>query len=91
MSEHKQRIDKERGVRASQILNDPLVEEAFEKIRARLLESWENSHAHDEEIRQNAYLMIRLLKDLEHQFKIAIQHGKLADINLSVQTPLENH
>lgn len=78
MSEAQLRKDLTRGDRAKQLMEDPLVQEAINKIEQTLIEAWQNSHANDHEGRNNAYLMQRLLKNFKSEFERAIGTGKVA-------------
>jgi len=68
----------ERGERARRLIGDDLFLEAFEKIGAEIRAGWENSGAGDHEGRHNAYLMIRLLKNVRGHFEQIALTGKQA-------------
>lgn len=76
--ESKARTQMDRGERANRILAEPLVKEAFDKIRAEIIEAWENSAADDERGRHNAYLLQRLLRNFESHFKQIVRTGEAA-------------
>lgn len=76
--ESKARTQMDRGQRAERVLNDPLVKEAFDKIRDEIVEAWENSDADDDRGRHNAYLLQRLLRNFESQFKQIVRTGEAA-------------
>lgn len=82
MSETKLADQAARGEDAKRILEHPLVNEAFESIRQTCIDAWENSRGEDTEVRQNAYLMQRLLRNLREQFTLQIANGKHAEKEL---------
>lgn len=82
MSESKLSEQQARGNDARHILEHPLVKEAFEKMHQSILDAWENSPAEAEDVRQNAYLMQRLLKNFREQFSMIISNGKMAEKEL---------
>ena len=74
--------DVSRGVRAAEIMENPLVIEAFEAVEAVITSGWQNSKADDEKARENAYLMHRLVQNFKGEFKRAIATGKASEKRL---------
>lgn len=72
------REERARGEHARQILDDPLIREAFDKIEATITDAWKSSRADEEEQRRNAYLTLRLLNNLRAEFTRAVSTGELA-------------
>jgi hypothetical protein len=75
-----------RGKRAEALINDPLFQEALDAISKEIEMGWKNSSAGESgrEIRDNAYLMHRLLLRLKGQFKSIMVDGGNAQKLLSV-------
>ncbi len=73
---------RERGKKAEQIMSAEIVQEALEKIEGTIQKSWEGSKADDHEVRHNAYLMSRLLKNFKGEFLRAMKTGKVAEKEL---------
>ncbi len=71
-----------RGARASEIMENDLVIEAFEAIEKTITEGWQESSAEDEKARENAYLMHRLVQNFKGEFKRAIATGKASEKRL---------
>lgn len=67
-----------RADQAQQILDNPLIKEAFEAIEREIVEKWQDSKEADEEIRARAYLMSRLFKRLRGQFEAYVRLGERA-------------
>lgn len=57
---------------AEERLNDPVLIEAFAKLREKALDSIVRSQPHEIEERETAYLKVRLLKDLESELRVMI-------------------
>lgn len=67
-----------RGERARAILDDPLVKEARERLRAELLAAWEGSPARDAEGREALWQLLKLSDRLFGQFESLVMTGRLA-------------
>lgn len=76
--EGKLRKQKSRGDRAKRILDDEIVREAFAQIEIDVLDSWKDSEGNAAEVRERAYLMFRLLKDLKWRFEHLVHTGDKA-------------
>ena len=81
MSEQHQK-DLTRAARAKELMENPFMVEAFEKLESTILEAWKNSHSDDSQARDNAYLMHRLLQNLKQEFQRAIATGKSVEKEL---------
>lgn len=71
-----------RGARAKALLQNDLLQEAFEKLESAIDEGWKNSEADDERVRYNAYIMHRLLKNFKNHFTQIVTKGKHAEKKL---------
>ena len=71
-----------RGDEARAILENPLFKEAFQEAEKVIIEAWRNSPGDAKEVRDNAYLMQRLLVNLEDFLKRHINNGKAAQNDL---------
>jgi FMN-dependent NADH-azoreductase len=80
--EHKLIAQMNRGAQAKQIFEHEFVQEAFSAIDSEILKAWSTSHADEEEVRNRAYLMQRLLKNLREQFSRAIATGEASSKEL---------
>lgn len=78
MDDTKLREQQDRGARADQILNDPLVKDAFEKMRSETRSTWENSKIDEVDVREDVFRMECLLKRLEEYFQQHIRTGNHA-------------
>jgi hypothetical protein len=72
-----------RARRAKEILEDPLVQEAFALIKAKLVDEWERCPMRDKDGREYLYLMMQLQAKFRAHFEQAVQRGKVADHGLA--------
>lgn len=70
----------ERARQAGELAEHPLYKESFEVVRSRLFEAWKTSPARDRESRENIWLMLKLLENVEGHLKELMETGKLASI-----------
>jgi hypothetical protein len=78
MDEGKLRAQQSRADRAKRLLDDELIQEAFDKIEREIDQSWKNSPADAERERYNAYLMYRLLQNFKGHFTALVATGEHA-------------
>ena len=69
--------DKSRGERASRILNDPLVVEAFAEIDRAIVELFGSIKAEDKDALQELARVLDVTKRFKSVFETAISRGKL--------------
>ena len=67
-----------RGAKAREILEEPLVAEAFSKIEAEILSAWEDSPARDIEGREKLYQMLMLTRKVKRHFESVVLTGEMA-------------
>ena len=70
------------GLDAQKIIENPLVQNAFNSIRAGIIEKWRSCPIRDKEGQHELKLMDKLLTDLEGYFKTVIESGKMAEFQL---------
>lgn len=71
-----------RGQEAQQLLNNPLLREAFEKIRERLEERRLHAKPTELELCADAIRVEQLLRALEREIRNYVDTGKMADFEL---------
>ena len=64
-----------RGHEAEKLINNPILNDAFERIEIKIYEKWRTSKGNDEEARKNAYLMQRLLDDLRGELVLDVRRA----------------
>jgi hypothetical protein len=78
-----------RGQRAAEVLDNDLYREAFDTLKARLMQQWAESPARDKEGRESLWLMTRLLENVESHLSEIMQTGKMARVQLEQQSLFE--
>lgn len=68
----------ERGESASRILNDPLFQEAWDKMEKGLIDHLKSTMARDTEIREKIWVAMGILDKLRSTFNETLNTGKLA-------------
>lgn len=70
------------GESAQRVLESEAFKKAMASLEEEFISEWRDSAPEDEETRRNAYLMQRLLRKFEEQFRIAIANGAIAQSEL---------
>lgn len=82
MTENELKDAKNRGIRASQLLNDPLILSAFNDIRHVLYKKIEESDFNQRDDREDCYRMLRAAEMFEGMFRRHVNTGKAAEDKL---------
>jgi hypothetical protein len=77
-------LDVRRAREAKSIIENPLVIEAIELIRANVTSKWEASKSSDKEGREQAWMMLKAVNEFQRFFEHALQTGKVAEHELSL-------
>jgi hypothetical protein len=67
-----------RGSRAKQILDDPLMQDAFDALEASYESTWRNSSEAEAAKREQIYLSLKALEGVKLELESAVTGGKLA-------------
>ena len=68
-----------RGERATQLLNDPLMIEAFEAVRKEVISKWQDTPARDSDAREWLWKLHQASLRFEMIFKGFMDSGRIAD------------
>ena len=71
-----QRVDK--GNSAQKLIEDPILQEIFEKLETSYNNSWISSGLEDSQKRETLYLSIRALAEFKLELESMIMGGKIA-------------
>lgn len=71
-----------RGNRASALLQDELLNEAFDRLEAEYFKGWKDSKPDDEKGRERAFVAISLLNGLRGHLRRVMETGHLAQQDL---------
>jgi len=66
----------EREARAKRLLEDPIFTEAWDTLRQRFLDTWENSQPEDTSAREHAWLSLKNLAELKQHFESIVTTGE---------------
>ena len=67
----------ERGRRAKDLVDDPLLQESYDILREDLMNRWTHSGSTDSEARESIWLAIRLLERIEGHIKSIVETGHM--------------
>ena len=68
----------QREEHAKRLLNDELLQEAFDTLREELMNRWSHSGSTDLEARESVWLAIRLLEKIDGHLKSIVETGHMA-------------
>ena len=68
----------QREEHAKRLLNDELLQEAFDTLREELMNRWSHSGSTDLEARESIWLAIRLLEKIDGHLKSIVDTGHMA-------------
>lgn len=75
--------DKARGDRAQQLLEDELLTESLQILKARYLEEWKNSPAAEVEARERLHVAYNMVDQVHAHLNIVIGNGRIAAQNIA--------
>ena len=84
------RQELDRASRAQALLNDELLREAIDTLRARISDDLFSSPVRDSEGRERLWLMHRLLASVEGHLKTLVETGKMANLQLERKRSLKD-
>ena len=72
--------NEEREIRAKNLLQNELFNEAFEELRNELLSQWEQSGSQHTDQRESIWLAIRLLEKIKGHITSIVETGHMAKV-----------
>jgi hypothetical protein len=78
-----------RSQQAQDLIDHPLMKEAFETIRQTYLKEWENSPARDSEAREKIWTYLKQLEAVKGHLLQTIETGKMARIEVERKSLLQ--
>ena len=72
------RDEQDRGAKASAVMNNPLVKEAFGQIREAYVDDWSHTDPSDTAKREKLFYLMKALEAFEGHFESVIRTGKMA-------------
>ena len=74
--------ESQRGIEVKALLQNPLFREAFDTLRAGIVDKWRSCPVRDKEGQHELKLMDVILSNVENYIKQIADTGKMADIQL---------
>ena len=84
MNEAKSREELERATRVEALLQNPLIDEAFEELEKEFVLAWRSTSIEDSQNREHIYQLLQALEALKGHFQKVLQDGKLAKERLKI-------
>jgi|TARA_R100000541_G_scaffold21445_4_gene31383 hypothetical protein len=70
--------ERERGLLAETLRNNPLLKEIFQTLKDSYITDWSQTELRDVESREQSFYLLKALNDMEGQIDSIISTGKLA-------------
>lgn len=83
VDEHKLHRDAGRALRATNLLENELLTEAFAKLETAYIEAWRSSPAKDTDARERLFLAINVVGKVRDHLTAIVTNGKLAQAELN--------
>lgn len=68
-----------RGVKAKQLMENPLLQEAFQTIRSNLHDKFEGSKDGDSQARERIWMMLKVVNEVERHLETVVDTGRMAE------------
>ncbi len=78
MSERNPYIDARKGQEAKDLLENPILVEAFSVLEREYLKAWRQSKPADQEERERLWLAVGILEEIQRHLRIAVENGAMA-------------
>ena len=70
--------DAQRGREAEELLENPMLADAFDKIEASYMDEWRQSKLADIEERERLWLAIQVLGEVKRHLRVVVENGVVA-------------
>ena len=78
MSERNPYIDARKGQEAKDLLENPILVEAFAILEREYLKAWRQSKPADQEERERLWLAVGILEELQRHLRVVVENGMMA-------------
>jgi hypothetical protein len=78
LSERNPYIDARKGQEAKDLLENPILVEAFSVLEREYLKAWRQSKPADQEERERLWLAVGILEEIQRHLRIAVENGAMA-------------
>lgn len=78
MSERNPYIDARKGQEAKDLLENPMLVEAFAVLEREYLKAWRQSKPADQEERERLWLAVGILEEIQRHLRVVVENGVMA-------------
>ena len=78
MTERNPYIDAGKGVQAKDLIENPILVEAFATLERKYLEAWRQSKPADQEERERLWLAVGILGEIQRHLRVVVDNGIIA-------------
>jgi hypothetical protein len=78
LSERNPYIDARKGSEAKELLENPILAEAFDTLEAEYLKAWRQSKPAETDERERLWLAVALLEEVKRHLRVVVENGVMA-------------
>ncbi|MGA1092251.1 MAG: hypothetical protein ACO3V1_10665 [Candidatus Nanopelagicales bacterium] len=78
MTERNPYIDAGKGAQAKDLIENPILVEAFATLERKYLEAWRQSKPADQEERERLWLAVGILGEIQRHLRVVVDNGIIA-------------
>jgi len=78
LSERNPYIDARKGQEAKDLLENPMLVEAFAILEREYLKAWRQSKPADQEERERLWLAVGILEEIQRHLRVVVENGVMA-------------
>jgi hypothetical protein len=82
VDQHELDVKRARATHAQQLLEDPMLKEAFERVESVYMQAWRNSDPFASDTRERSWVAVQLLGDLKNSLIAVVRDGEAATAQL---------
>lgn len=78
MSERNPYIDARKGSEARDLLENPILVEAFDVLESEYLKAWRQSKPAEQDERERLWLAVAILEEIKRHLRVVVENGVMA-------------
>jgi hypothetical protein len=78
LTERNPYIDAGKGLQAKELIENPILVEAFATLERKYLEAWRQSKPADQEERERLWLAVGILGEIQRHLRVVVDNGIIA-------------
>jgi hypothetical protein len=79
LTERNPYIDSGKGAQARELLENPILVEAFAELEREYLKAWRQSKPADQEERERLWLAVGILAEIQRHLRVVVDNGVIAN------------